>query len=394
MRRNRLILCAVIIAAGIFASFYGGNVAYALFYITLTVPAASILYTIFVYCRFCLYQKIEQKRVLKGELIPYEFTLSNEDVISYTNIKVNFFTDRSSVLDTGGKTEYLLLPGESNTLKTMLCCKYRGEYNVGVESVVITDYLFLFSITYPIITKLNLTVLPRVFSLDKLKISQDEQDPKKTNFHLSTSNEQLDTDVRKYSGSDSRKLIHWKASAKKHELLSRRYTDNAKTRIMLMMDLAPVKEHDLDKIIIEDKIIESTLSITDYYKNNSTNIVVCYDSSGLIKENISNVIDFEVFYQNCAYFNFNSKLKVENLLYQQITDNPENFFGIIITHSITSALYDTSMQAVSRGIDLTILFVSDDSSNSVKQLIQNFNSLGIRVFRINSDDSIIDVLSA
>ena len=46
MLRNRLILAAAIIAAGTFASFYGGNIPYALFYLTLATPIISVLYTL------------------------------------------------------------------------------------------------------------------------------------------------------------------------------------------------------------------------------------------------------------------------------------------------------------------------------------------------------------
>lgn len=91
---NRIIMLILIIASAIFASHYGGNVSYALFYMSLSVPVVSILYTFYVYIRFRIYQEIGQRLVVKGDFIPYSFTLANEDYITFRSIKVNFFHDK------------------------------------------------------------------------------------------------------------------------------------------------------------------------------------------------------------------------------------------------------------------------------------------------------------
>lgn len=393
MKRNRWILAAAILASGTFASFFGGNLSYALFYSTLIIPVVSFFYTFLVYIRFKLYQKIEQRKVMKGELLPYEFTISNEDIFSYTNIKVNFFADKSYVADAQAETEYLLLPGESNTLKTVLCCKYRGEYDVGVKSVVITDYLYLFSITYPIYTKLNLTVLPRVYPIERLRISQEEPDPRKTRSSAGANREQLDMDVRRYTSADSKRLIHWKASAKSGELLVRKYSENPKTRVLLIMDLSPVREPDLSRVILEDKIIESALSIADYYKSNRTELAVCYDKNGIQKQTIQNDTDFKIFYNHCSGLYFNARAGTGEILQSWMSGSSESVFGILITHSLTAELYETASRALSRGYDITILFISDDTSQPVKQLTEDFHALGIPVFKIMSEDTVTDILS-
>ena len=394
MKRNRFILCGAILASGTFASFFGGTFSYALFYLTLIVPVLSLAYTFFVYIRFRLYQKIQERKVLKGELVPYEFTLSNEDIISFTNIKVNFFTDKSYVTDAQAKTEYLLLPGQSDTLKTTLCCKYRGEYDVGVKSVEVTDYLYLFSITYPIFTKLNLTVLPQVFTVDKLRISEDEQDPKKTRCSSRFDQETLDIDVRKYAHGDNKRHIHWKASAKQNELMTRKITENAKTRVLMILDLAPVHEKDLSRIIIEDQILESALSIADYYKNNSTDVCVCYDRNGSKQENIRSDSDFKLFYEHCAALYFNARSKAEEILLSQLQNSSEVFFGILLTHSLTLELYEAAADALLRGNRLSILLISDDTSSGTMERIHDFSGIGIPVYRITREDNVSDILSA
>lgn len=166
---NRILLLVFIIASGVFASHYGGNVSYALFYMSLFIPAVSLLYTFYVYIRFRIFQEIGQRVVVKGDLIPYSFTLANEDYITFRSVKVNFLHDKSTISSAEDIREYCLLPGQSETMETTLRCNYRGEYYVGANTVDIIDYLYLFKITYPITSKLKVTVLPRVIQIPRIE---------------------------------------------------------------------------------------------------------------------------------------------------------------------------------------------------------------------------------
>ena len=95
MLRNRLILAAAILATGVFASFYGGNIPYTLFYLTLLLPVISFLYTVYVYLRVKVYQEIENMVLVKGESTGYTFRVANEDFLSYQNLRIRFFTGMS-----------------------------------------------------------------------------------------------------------------------------------------------------------------------------------------------------------------------------------------------------------------------------------------------------------
>ena len=394
MKRNRCILAGMILASGIFASFYGGNVPYAIFYLTLSLPVLSLLYTFFVYVRFRLYQKIDERKVLKGEMVPYAFTLSNEDILPFTNIKVNFFTDKSYVAAAGGKTDYLLLPGQSDTLHTTLCCKYRGEYDVGVKSVEITDFLFLFSITYPNNSRLNLTVLPRVFPLERLGIAMEEIDPKCGRSIPRAQEELLDVDVRKYAPGDSRRYIHWKASARRQELLTRRLSGNARMKVLLFMDLSPIREKELLRIITEDQIVESALSVADYYRKKGTDLTVFYDRAGYRREDIHSDGDFKLFYEKCFSLHFNAASGFNEFLLKSVKNQSEDFFGILFTHTLSAELCETVAQGVYRGHSISVLLASDDHSEEMQGYIREFARMGVTVRRIGSQDNVSQVLSA
>jgi uncharacterized protein (DUF58 family) len=196
------------IGTGIFASYYGGNIAYALFYLCILVPIISFLYTVYVYARFKLYQTIGSFMVVKGDWTEYAFIIANEDYITFRDIKVNFLSDKSTIEDANRNTQYSLLPSESDRLETRIKCNYRGEYYVGVDSVEVTDFLYLFTITYPVGTKLKAVVLPRIVPLERLGIAPPQTDVKNPVLNSNFIEEELDTEVRKYNPGDNKKRIH------------------------------------------------------------------------------------------------------------------------------------------------------------------------------------------
>ena len=83
-----------------------------------------------------------------GQPVPYFFVLQNDDYFAFTSVGVRLFSSFSYVEKLPDGTSYELLPGDKYTFETKLVCKYRGEYEVGVKEIVITDFLRLFQISY------------------------------------------------------------------------------------------------------------------------------------------------------------------------------------------------------------------------------------------------------
>ena len=387
MLKNRIISIIFIIATTVFVSYYGGKFAYILFYSSLLIPLCSLAYTFIVYVRFKLNQNIDKRVVLKGELTPYEFVLSNEGIISYVNIKVNFFDDKSYIEDNGEILEYSLLPDERRVLKANLCCKYRGEYEVGVKSVAITDYFSLFTITYPILTKLNLTVFPRVIELEHLSFEEAQQDNKNSSYSMPSDEQVLDTEVRKYEKGDNKKIIHWKLSAKKNELLTRKYYSIPKTKVLMAVDFSKLEENEMCRIITEDKIIEIALAVSKYYCVTKTPIKVNYEQDNFQTCNLKDEADFKEFYQKICYIRFNGNLDINEILLKSFAEEDSYTQTVIISHKITKELYLSIAQAELRGINVVLIYVNDLEEDLVKLVKET----GALVYQIHSEDNISEV---
>lgn len=393
MKINRLIYLVLMIGSGVFASYYGGNISYALFYLSILIPIISFLYTIYVYSRFKIYQSMGSNRIVKGDWTQYTMVITNEDYITFRNIKVNFLSDKSSIEAADRIIEYSLIPSESDGLETRIKCNYRGEYVVGVDSVEITDFLYLFQITYPLKTRLRVLVLPRIVQLERLSIALKEHDEKNPLSSSNMAEESLDTEIRKYFPGDEGKRIHWKASARMHELISRKYQYIPKAEIAIFIDLAKINEDELKVIKAEDKIIESVLAITNYYTLRRIKSSITYDMNGKKLVTITSKSDFNAFYKDCAKIYFKSDIPVHILLQDGMQNGREDLYLIVVTHSLTKELYLTLVQAVSNGHPVSVLFISDDVSEDTTRIVDGMKQTGVRIIQIMSEDEISSVLS-
>jgi len=393
MKINRLICIMFIIGSGIFASCYGGNVSYALFYLALFIPIISFLYTLYVYIRFKIYQSMDSYMVVKGNWNNYSFIIANEDYIAFRDVKVKFLLDKSTIKKTEENMEYLLLPNDKVKMDTKIRCNYRGEYFIGVDSIEVSDFLYLFSIIYPIRTKLKVVVLPRVVPVEHLGIAPTLIDSKNPIRFTNFDEEDLDSEIRKYRPGDNKKRIHWKASAKKMDLLSRKYNEKPKAEVVLFMDLTEIREDDLAVVVTEDKIIESILAIANYYLSKNTASHIIYDMEGIKQIDIKSKDDFKVFYRACVNISFNSKTPVEELIVRRLQRGDKGMFYLVATHRLSKELYLSSLSVVSAGNRLCILFISNNLSKVTNNLIGDLRRAGVDVHQILPDNEIEEVLS-
>ena len=387
MLRNRLILLIAIIAAGTFASFYGGNIPYTLFWLTLAVPVIALLYTFYVYLRVKVYQQIDQMVIVKGETSGYTFRVANEDFVAYQDMKIHFFTGMSTVEGTQEDMSYCLLPGEDVSFETRLRCHYRGVYQVGARSIEITDPFNLFRLPYPIRSRNSVTVLPRRVHLDTLNILPEEEDAKNARYQPRAREEEPDIEMRKYAPGDSRRLIHWKATARRGELMSRRFTENTRQGVRLCMDLTPTRLKDWqERAETEDQIIEIGISIADYCLTHRIPCAAWYALEKKPEKAFCQTdAEFELFYGRCGKLAFDAQLEIGDLLGQASALEAGTFRYVVVTHALTGGLYSTAVRACAGGNDVTVVLLEDNLDDEERRIRAYMAEASIPVVQIPRD---------
>ncbi len=294
-------------------SFYGGAVSYGLFWGVLLLPIISFIYLLYVYLRFSIYQEVESRQLVCGQPVPYYFVLRNEDKLGFAGIAVRMFPDYFYVEELAEDAEYELLPGDEVVHRTKLICKYRGEYEVGVKEVIISDFLGLFRFKYPIPGAIRAIVRPKLVELSELKSLPDVVE---LNRESLMAHNEPDVVVRDYMPGDGLKKIHWKASSHAGKLLVRKDTGTEKQGVTVLLDTHRYSEVKREYLPRESKLLEVLLALTYFWSGKQVPFTAFYGQNRPVRMNVAGLDQFERFYQAVSDISFDSRESSRDLMRQ------------------------------------------------------------------------------
>ena len=300
MKRNGYIALGLFILSLVIISYVGGPASYGFFFFTLFVLLVSFIYTIVVFARFKIYQSIESRTVTAGSATPFFFTLQNEDVFTHSGVRTHFFTDFSSITGLSDE-EYELMPHTGIRRETILLCRYRGEYDVGIKSVTVTDYLRLFSITFKNRETIKAIVQPRLEMLPDSLRPESVLDPE------GAENRDMkipDIPVREYIPGDDIRFINWKATARTGKPQMRTFTGEVIPSLCIIMDPLRYSDDQGKYLPVENKILETVLALGYFFASHGMDVKVCTYSGKKMTFRVNAPEGFEEFYNAMAGFSF------------------------------------------------------------------------------------------
>lgn len=367
MKVRRCFLGGLWILSLIAISFYGGAVSYGFFFGVTLIPVISFLYLLCVLFRFKIYQEAEKKTLVCGQPSPYLFILQNEDFFAYTSISVRMHSLFSRAEDDFENVEYELLPGDKCVCETRIVCKYRGEYEIGVKEVVLTDIFRLFRLRYTVSGQIKAAVLPKIVRLSELKSISDL--PMQVQNDVSGSREP-DIVVRDYAEGDSLKQIHWKATARERKLKVRVMTGRENLGITLFCDTRRYSDDRNKFLPLENKILETFLAVSCYFANADKEFTAYYGQSGVVKRRVEGLEDFDGFYRTVSGIVFDQdespRQVLEQVAGQGVLWGSRLVFCVL--HEPDPAVMDITERLTASGTVVVIYIVSDrDPGEYAKQ---------------------------
>ncbi len=369
MKRRRLIFGILWILSLTAISFYGGAVSYGLFFGLSLIHCISFIYLLLIYFQFRIYQEIESRNMVCKQPMPYYFVLQNSGCFAFAGINVHLFSGLSYVLEMPDDEVYQLLPGDEYLYRTHLICKYRGEYEVGVKEVILTDFFRLFSVRYRCPSTLKALVYPRIIEKAELNSMKELAVFWRKDTPLLQS--EPDVLVRDYAAGDALKLIHWKATARERKLKTRSLIGEEKQRILFFYDTKRYSRDPYEYLPLENQILETILALGIYFAKQNTPFSVFCGQNGLCMQRVHGMQDYEGFYQKTARTVFSGEENVEELFDQVAAQGriSESSVCIGIVHEMNDFLLDRAKQLETAGI-FTVWYVVTDQ-NMEKYLRQS-----------------------
>ena len=361
MRRNRLILLFLFILSLVLITYRGGSLSYGFFFLIVSVPLVSLIYLLYVRITFKIFQELATKSVVAGEPTSFRFILRNENIFTYSGVRVLFHSDFSSINGLSDLIEYELQRGDGISRETTLTCRYRGSYSVGIKAVRVTDYLRLFSLTYWK-SPLFVNVKPRIVRLKSLaSFDVTHISPRRTN---SLSSER-DFTVRDYIPGDSIRDIHWKATAALCKPMVRKHTGPEEPSVVIIMDSFRRNEEPAVFLPRENKILETTLSLSLYFVNGSVTTKALTWQGALSERVLDGSESFEQFYSEMSAFVF--RPADDPALFLACAGSSPTLLGASYVYLVLSEWTPQAMALCDRlgrsGTPCMVCLITDDTSN-------------------------------
>ena len=378
MRTRRWFLLGLWLLSLLSISFYGGAVSYGFFFGVTLIPVVSAVYLTAVYLRFKIYQRLESRNTVCGQPVPYLFVLQNDDWFAFTSVSVRLFTSLSYVEELPDGIEYELLPGDRFTYRTKLVCKYRGEYEVGVKEIVITDFLRLFQISYRVPTAIKALVRPRIVRVSELNCIADVS--ALLQREAFTAQTEADAVVRDYVPGDALKQIHWKATAREQKLKVRNRTGEEKAGITILCDTKRYSRDNREYLPLENKMLEVLLAIGIFLAERNMAYEVCYGQRGMVRQHVQGVQDFEAFYRQVSGIEFREEEAVQEVCRQAMAEGIWRSSRIVflVLHEWEESVWKMAEQLESGGVIVVLCLVTDENMEQYRR----YSSIRKRIVEI------------
>ena len=384
MLRNRLIVLGLFILSLVAISFYGGPVTYGFLFLCLLIPISSLAYCFLVYFRFRILQQIVTKNVVVGTPTEYYFRLQNEDFYTFSGIKVEFFSDFSNIDELAENHEYEIPPHTGLKNETSLTCKYRGEYDVGIRNIIVTDYFKIFRFNFPNRENIRALVKPRLEILDSLEYEYSSDVFKDSSLNPS----EPDVLVREYVPGDDLRSINWKMSAHLGKPYVRTKTGEESTGVGIIMDSCRYSNNPSDYLPLENKILETALAVSYYHLSNGITTNIHTFEKTAKQYHLQGISSFEDFYAAMSDFSFDENSTLNKLFKSANTANITSCSMVyLIVHEINDDALFMVNELTKNQTPVVIYHVCEDTGKDSVNIGKN-----TIVKRIGYEDRLKEVL--
>lgn len=342
---------------------FGGPVSYGFFFGLTMLPVASLFYLVCVYLKFKIYQEIGNRTMVCGQSENYLFVLQNEDKFSFTSVSVRLFSEFSYVEEMPEDTEYELLPGDRYTFETRIACRYRGEYEIGVKEVVVTDFFRLLRLRYANPSTIKALVSPRIVSLTELRSIGDYRTLLYREIYAESEPDIL---VRDYVDGDPPKQIHWKTTAREGKLKVRTRTGEEKEGISIFCDMKRFGREPREYLPLENKMLEIMLALGFFFAGKEVAFSAYYSQNGLRREQVQGLRDFDAFYQKMDESIFREEEDFREL-FRQVVGSAQLMASrvvFVVLHELDDAVMEMTGRLAAAGTMVVVYVVSDSSQET------------------------------
>jgi uncharacterized protein (DUF58 family) len=322
----------------LFVYLFEDRMTYMGLYAVLLFPVLSFLLAIISKRRFVVKERLSANFIAKGHVVSYFITVENAHFWPCTLVGIRFVGDEVGLTVDEKEKHFAIASFGKRELEFQVSGNYRGAYEIGIEEVIIYDFLGLFKFKQKHNLKSILTITPRIVPITGVTLESVSQDEVVSKNHMQGEDYSIISELRKYQPTDGYKKVHWKASAKRNELISKNFQEAERCIAAFYVNNSLRRGSREEVLKGEDRIMEAVVSVM-YYCQRFGHPVSLHYLGGTQMEFTT---DFPYLYKEASGIPFNNEGSFKSLLddYLKTTKEPMNVlvFSDKINESLVAAL--------------------------------------------------------
>ena len=380
MRKNWFIYGIIVIILSAFIYVRDAAMTYAAFYAALILPIFSYILVQLSKKKITFVETLGTTFVAKNEQTQYKVEIHNRGVLPCFFAKINFDLQHLGLDSDTGMVYFSLGAREQVTLSANISGQYRGIYEVGVQDVVIYDFLGLFKVRPQYASQARLTIMPRVMPMHDLTVDTNDDGETTTKRHLPGADLNVATDLREYLPTDSSRQIHWKATAKKGELISKNPQEIEQPQAVFFVDNRRIQKSVLRTLEQEDKLIDAVVSVMSHCYNAGYRMSLQTLQAQFLQNKLNDTrefsSDFTRLYQEVAVLPFGEFGNLAQLLsgYYRFGNNFDHLY--LFTQEVDAEAIEKIQEIRTTGSEVT-MFIYGSLTDGMRRKLE---SLGVELF--------------
>jgi uncharacterized protein (DUF58 family) len=222
-------------------------------------------------------REISESIISWGEVLTQKITLTNRARLGIPAIRI---TDQSTLPDHPRGYVTSLQAKRTITWELDIPCQRRGRYRLGPVEAHMSDPLGMFPVRRSLGEVISVLVLPRWVPLKRTALKLDGFMPGEARGKRRGESPPSVASVREYTSGDSVSAIHWPASARSGQLMTKLFDPEIQTTLWIALDLDGIMAAEEEELLV---VIAASLGI---YALHQANLRVGLVASGEVPINM------------------------------------------------------------------------------------------------------------
>ena len=382
---NRILYGTLLVGVAMLAWTTGERLAYLSLLVLSVMPVASLVFT-FVALRGIRVGQGIPHTVIKNEDCALKLRLNNPTPIPFVNVecvlRYNKYTTEVEEMD-----RFTLQPFTPETQMIPFTMRYRGRYQIGVDTVQATDFMGLFHLRRNYKRYVDILALPRVVEVESTPLAMNLMTDAASRFDIRDEDYATISDIRPYLPTDSIKRVHWKLTAKRNEWLVKNFQSNALHQISIIVDSKRIGRDYQEQIMMEDRMIEISLGLARHCLR--LGMPVDYMAGEGHKTSGRAPADFEAIYNTASRLAFGDSpnLSPGAILGQCLNEASGYVNAIILTSRLDTILYERIANAQNNGHYVAVVYFAPRTpSKNTEKIFRLLEEGGGHSHRVSAED--------